>query len=235
MTDSTADDANSTETKPTRRTILGGALAAGLAALSGGAAAQDDDGDDDTGDDDTGGGDDGDDDTGTDDNGDDNGDDDDDCLRLSSSAFDHQGSIPTQYTCDGENASPPLRISGVPDDAEALALVVDDPDAPRDVPFTHWLVWNLPPDATELPEGVPTTETLDDLGGARQGTNGAGEVGYTGPCPPEGTHTYRFRLYALDSSLDLEAGAERQAVVRAVADGALAVALLTGEYSRSDG
>jgi Raf kinase inhibitor-like YbhB/YbcL family protein len=99
------------------------------------------------------------------------------------------------------------------------------------VPFTHWLAWNLPARAGQVPGGVPPAET--GPGGSRQGTNDAGNLGYTGPCPPEGTHTYRFRAYALDAQLGVEAGAQRQAVVRAIADRAIAIALLSGEYSRS--
>jgi len=210
MTESIADD-SSTDTGSTRRTVLGVTVASGLLALGTGPATAQDGGNETGGD---GGA---------------------ECFALSSSAFGVGELIPTEFTCDGENASPPLAVSGVPENAGALALVVDDPDAPRDVPFTHWLAWNLPTDVSEIPRGVPTTETADALGGATQGANDGGDLGYTGPCPPEGTHTYRFRLYALGSELDLEAGAERQSVVRAVADEAVAVALLTGEYSREDG
>lgn len=204
MTDDATTDSNAT-----RRSVLAGTIASGLAGLGAGTAAAQGDGNE------TGGGGGG------------------QCFALSSPAFDHGGEIPTQYTCDGQNTSPPLRVSGVPQGAAALALVVDDPDAPREVPFTHWLAWNLPARTGDVPAGIPPAET--GPGGARQGTNDGGNLGYTGPCPPEGTHTYRFRAYALDAALDVEAGAERQAVVRAIADHAVAVALLTGEYSRGDG
>lgn len=134
-------------------------------------------------------------------------------LSFRTSAFTHGESIPETHTCEGADVSPELTIGDVPDDAAALAVVVDDPDAPTGT-FTHWLLWNLPPDTTEIPEGVAQMETLPELGGARQGENDFGEIGYRGPCPPEGDspHEYRFTLYVLDEELDLEAGALRPAV-----------------------
>ncbi|MFW5938402.1 MAG: YbhB/YbcL family Raf kinase inhibitor-like protein [Halanaeroarchaeum sp.] len=154
-------------------------------------------------------------------------------LTFETSAFDAGGTVPDEYTCSGADVSPPLSIEGVPDDAAALAIVVDDPDAPGGV-FTHWLVWNLPPDTTAIPENVPATETLDDLGGARQGTNDFGEVGYRGPCPPEshGAHAYRFKLFALDNTLDVDPGAEAGAVNGAIDDHRVATAQFTGEFDR---
>lgn len=152
-------------------------------------------------------------------------------LSLSSDAFDDGGSIPEQYTCDGADVSPPLSFDGVPDGTETFALVVDDPDAPRDEPFVHWLLWNLPGDRREIPTDVPAEEDALD---ARQGTNSFGDIGYGGPCPPEGddAHTYRFRLYALDASLDVEAGAERDALESAIEGNVVGEALLEGEYER---
>jgi hypothetical protein len=154
-------------------------------------------------------------------------------FAFETSAFDDGGTIPEQYTCSGADVSPPLSIQGVPDDASALAIVVDDPDAPGGV-FTHWLVWNLPPDTTAIAENVPTTKTLDDLGGARQGTNDFGEVGYRGPCPPKshGAHTYRFKLFALDSTLGVDAGAEAGTVTGPIDDHRVATAQFTGEFDR---
>lgn len=155
-------------------------------------------------------------------------------LSLSTPAFDGGESIPTRFTCDGEDVSPKLALGGVPDDAASLALVVDDPDAPGSDPFVHWLLWNVPPSTTTIPEGVPTTETVEDLGGARQGTNGFDEVGYRGPCPPtsHGAHTYRFQLRALDATLDLAAGAKRPALEDAVSGHVVAETTLTGTYDR---
>ncbi|MEF8788378.1 MAG: YbhB/YbcL family Raf kinase inhibitor-like protein, partial [Planctomycetota bacterium] len=130
-------------------------------------------------------------------------------LELISPAFRDGAEIPTRYTCDGDDVSPPLEISGVPDEAASLALVVDDPDAPGRT-FVHWVAWNIPPDTSELPEGK--------LPAGREGTNSFGETGYGGPCPPEGDgpHTYRFKLHALDAKLDLEAGAGADALYDAM-------------------
>jgi Raf kinase inhibitor-like YbhB/YbcL family protein len=131
---------------------------------------------------------------------------------LSSPAFDAGATIPTKYTCDGEDLSPPLRIRGTQDAVESLALVVDDPDAPSATPFVHWLLWNVPPDTEEVPEDVPQEQTVSALDGAAQGTNDFGEIGYRGPCPPadDGPHTYRFTVLSLDTMLDLDPRADRE-------------------------
>lgn len=128
-------------------------------------------------------------------------------FALKTAAFSNGGEIPRKYTCSGDNVSLPLSWSGVPGNARSLALTVDDPDAPGGA-WTHWLIWNLPASATSLPEGVSAAETLES--GARQGRNDFNRIGYGGPCPPPGRpHRYFFRLYALDSRLDLKAGAGR--------------------------
>ncbi|WP_132057143.1 YbhB/YbcL family Raf kinase inhibitor-like protein [Halorussus amylolyticus] len=133
-------------------------------------------------------------------------------LSFRTSAFTHGESIPEAYTCEGDDRSPELTVGDVPDDAAALAVVVDDPDAPGGT-FTHWLLWNVPPDTVEISEDVPQSEAVPDLDGARQGENDFGELGYRGPCPPEGdTHEYRFTLYVLDEELGVEAGALRPEV-----------------------
>lgn len=154
-------------------------------------------------------------------------------MSLSSSAFEAGRPVPTRYTCDGANESPPLSVAGVPDGTVSLSLVVDDPDAPGD-PYVHWLVWNLPPDVGDVPAGVPASERVDSLDGAVQGTNSSGDVGYTGPCPPksDGAHTYRFTLYALEQDLDLDPGAKRPALAEAMADAVVARTRLTGTYDR---
>ena len=146
-------------------------------------------------------------------------------LDVRSPAFKDGGEIPTQYTCDGEDMSPPLAIEGVPDEASSLALVVDDPDAPGGT-FVHWVMWNIPPDVAavaedEVPEGVT-------------GTNDFGDAAYGGPCPPEGDgpHTYRFKVYALDVELDLERGADADELSHAMEGHVLARGTLTGEYAR---
>jgi len=151
-------------------------------------------------------------------------------LEVKAAAFSNGGEMPARYTCDGEGLSPALTWSGVPPAARTLALVVDDPDAPRGV-FTHWVIWNVPARHAELPEGVPDRDTFAD--GARQGTNDFGRVGYGGPCPPRGRpHRYFFRLYALDSGLKLEAGAGRQRLQEAMNGHVLAQAEWMGTYRR---
>lgn len=146
-------------------------------------------------------------------------------LTLTSPAFDDGGPIPRPFTCDGDNVSPPLRWTGVPEGAVSLALVVDDPDAPRGT-FTHWVVWGLPPSLGELPEGaIP--------GVAHQGRNGFGRDAYGGPCPPgHSTHHYRFELLALSAHLQLEPGASANDLRGAVEGEVLGRAVLTGTYSR---
>lgn len=154
-------------------------------------------------------------------------------FTLTSEAFGDGEPIPERYTADGADVSPPVSVSGVGTSAETLALVVDDPDAPGGT-FVHWLLWNLPADRTTVPEDVPGDETVAALGGARQGTNGFGTVGYRGPAPPAGDdpHTYRFTAYAVDTTLSLAAGAERAGLESALADSVLVTARLTGEYGR---
>ena len=123
-------------------------------------------------------------------------------LTLTSSAFSDGAAIPTKYTCDGDETSPPLQWSGVPDRAMSLALVVDDPDAPDPAApkrrFVHWVLYNIPPDARGLSEGA-TRGKLPP--GALEGSNDFNKRGYGGPCPPIGRHRYFFTLYALDTSL----------------------------------
>mgnify|MGYP006278616503 FL=1 len=145
-------------------------------------------------------------------------------MQLKSSAFADGGSIPSKYTCDGQDISPPLQVSGVPDGAESLALVMDDPDAPTGT-FDHWLVWNVPPDTTDIPEDTEPEGV--------QGRTDFGNLGYGGPCPPSGTHTYRFKLYALDARLDLAEGARKANLESAMEGHILAQAGLNGNYSRS--
>jgi Raf kinase inhibitor-like YbhB/YbcL family protein len=146
-------------------------------------------------------------------------------FRLTSPDFANGASIPSRFTCEGQNISPGLAISGVPAGAKSLLLIVDDPDAPGGT-FTHWLVWNLPPSTTSLPAGsAPST--------ARQGTNDFGTAAYSGPCPPSGTHRYFFRLSALDTTLTLPIGASRRDVDAAIRGHVLASATLMGRYAKT--
>lgn len=155
-------------------------------------------------------------------------------LTVSSEAFEANQPIPKRYTGDGEDVSPPLRWSGVPDGAASLALICDDPDAPMDEPFVHWVLYSLPANVDGLPEGVATEQTLDDPSGARQGKNNFDKVGYGGPAPPpgHGTHHYHFKLYALDTQPDLPPGATKQELLKAIEGHVLAAGELIGTYER---
>lgn len=153
-------------------------------------------------------------------------------LTLSSPAFEEGAAIPVKHTGDGENLSPELRWTGdLPETAQVLALVMDDPDAPGGT-FTHWIVYDIPRSATSLAEGVEPNAMLPDNGG-KQGTNGFGKIGYGGPAPPPGSlHHYRFTLYALDAQTGLEPGAQRSQFDRAVKDHIVAKGELVGTYAR---
>lgn len=148
-------------------------------------------------------------------------------MNLTSPAFENGGPIPSRYTCEGENVSPPLAWSGAPRDARAMALVVDDPDAPAKV-WVHWVLYNLPPDAGMLPEGTRGLEAT-----AREGRNDFGDLGYGGPCPPRGTHRYRFRLFALDGHLEVGEGCTKGELLKAMEGHVLAEAELTGTYGKA--
>ena len=151
-------------------------------------------------------------------------------FAIRSDAFDADQPIPTRFTCDGDDVSPALSWSDVPDGTQSLALIMDDPDAPRGV-FTHWVLFNLPAGARSLPEGVANTERPES--GGIQGRTDFGDIGYGGPCPPPGgPHRYRFTLYALDGLIDLGAGASKQRVLDAVEGHVLAEAQLVGSYQR---
>ena len=164
------------------------------------------------------------------------GDDDDDgaasptpagAVVFTSDAFSPGGEIPLEFSCDGDNVSPPLSWSGLPEGAQSLTLTMDDLDAGG---YVHWVMYDIPPGTMGLAANVPMDETLAD--GSTQGVNSGGEVGYAGPCPPSGEHRYRFRLYALDAEVDLEAGATLADVEAAIADHVLAQSELVGTFSR---
>ncbi len=150
-------------------------------------------------------------------------------LQISSRAFEEGDMIPAQYTCDGENISPPLSFSGVPAQSKSLALICDDPDAQAGT-WTHWLAYDLPPTTPGLAENILAIQTLEN--GAKQGKNDFGTTGYGGPCPPRGTHRYRFKLYALDGLLDLTPEATKAEVMEKMNTHVLAEATLTGTYKR---
>lgn len=155
-------------------------------------------------------------------------------LTLHSSAFDSKESIPRVYTCEGDDLSPPLNWSGLPEEAQSLALIVDDPDAPGRT-FTHWLLFNVPPDRTALPRNLDVDTHFSGTDPMpKEGKNDFGNVGYGGPCPPEGDapHRYVFRLCALDSVLDLKRGANTKILQSAMDGHVLAEAELVGTFQR---
>jgi Raf kinase inhibitor-like YbhB/YbcL family protein len=146
-------------------------------------------------------------------------------MRLTSKAFPDGGEIPSKYTSDGKNISPPLEWAGVPKKARSFALIVEDPDAPSGT-FAHWVIVDLPPTTTDLHEG------LTQLVGGRMGINDWKRAEWAGPAPPKGRHRYMFKLYALDRELGLERPT-KQAVESAIAGHVLAEATLTGTYQRA--
>lgn len=150
-------------------------------------------------------------------------------LQLRSPAYEAGGMIPAKYTCDGENISPPLHWSEVPEQTKTFALIFDDPDAPGKT-WVHWVIYNMPADQRGLDEKVPGTQELDD--GVLQGINDFRKTGYGGPCPPSGTHRYYMKLYALDSKLDLTAGATKEELLKAMHGHIIEQAELIGRYER---
>ncbi|HXF95536.1 MAG TPA: YbhB/YbcL family Raf kinase inhibitor-like protein [Gemmatimonadales bacterium] len=154
-------------------------------------------------------------------------------LALASPAFAEGATIPREYTCDGPDHSPPLAWSGAPAGTRSFTLICDDPDAPGKT-WVHWVLYDLPATITRLPENVPKTETLTQLGGARQGMTDFRRVGYGGPCPPPGKpHRYFFKLYALDTTLGLKPGATKSDVEKGMQGHVLAQAQLMGTYGRA--
>jgi Raf kinase inhibitor-like YbhB/YbcL family protein len=144
-------------------------------------------------------------------------------ITITSSAFQEGGNIPSKFTCDGSDTSPPLQLTGVPSEAKSLVLIADDPDAPSGL-FTHWLVWNIPPQTNSIAEGSAPK-------GVR-GSNDFGKSGYKGPCPPPRTHRYSFKVFALDRELNLRAGAKRSQVDAAMKGHVIAQGELVGRYAR---
>jgi hypothetical protein len=148
-------------------------------------------------------------------------------LAIQSSSFANGGAIPPKFTCDGANISPDLRWTGVPQGTKSLALVMDDPDAP--LGFTHWLLYQIPPETRELPENLAAQGSPHPA----EGKNNFGDIGYGGPCPPGGKpHHYVFRLYALDLDPHLPPGATRKDLAAALKGHVLAEGQITGLYER---
>ena len=152
-------------------------------------------------------------------------------LMLTSEAFASGGTIPTQYTCEGADISPPLMWEGAPDDVQSFALICDDPDAPNGT-WSHWVLYNIPPAKESLAEDIPGDAELP--WGGVHGRNDFGDLGYGGPCPPPGpAHRYYFRLYALDMKIDLPAGATRQQVIDWMRGHIITETELVGRFARS--
>lgn len=142
-------------------------------------------------------------------------------IKVSSTAFAESTEIPAKYTCDGENVSPPLRFDHLPETAKSLALIVDDPDAPAGT-WDHWVVWNMEPEKELSENSVPGEE----------GLNSFKQRHYGGPCPPSGTHRYFFKVYALDSKLDLDKNSGKKDLEKAMEGKILAAGELMGVYSK---
>ncbi len=151
-------------------------------------------------------------------------------MDLKSSAFQRGGDIPRKYTCDGTDLSPPLKWEGAPSGTTSCALIADDPDAPVGT-WVHWVLYDLPADTKELPEGLQRSENLPQ--GGKQGINDFKKIGYGGPCPPPGpAHRYFFKLYALGASTNLKPGATKQELLEAMKGHILAETELIGRYKR---
>ncbi|WP_048151308.1 YbhB/YbcL family Raf kinase inhibitor-like protein [Palaeococcus ferrophilus] len=153
-----------------------------------------------------------------------------DSLKVSS-VFGDGEVIPVKYTCDGIDVNPPLYLEGLSDEAVSVAIIVDDPDAPFGT-FTHWVAWNLPP-VKEIPEALPKNGTVSSPISFSQGRNDFGRTGYNGPCPPRGKpHHYRFKVYVLDTMLDLKPGATKKELERAMEGHVIQKGELVGLYAR---
>jgi Raf kinase inhibitor-like YbhB/YbcL family protein len=152
-------------------------------------------------------------------------------LQLTSSSFQPEGNIPSQFTCEGKDISPELTWKNPPAGTKSFALIVHDPDAPVSGGFTHWVVYNLPANVAHIAQDAPKAEKLP--GGGIQGKNDFGQVGYQGPCPPSGTHRYYFYLYALDTELNLQSGAGKNDVEKAIKGHVLEKAEFMGKYKKS--
>jgi len=158
-------------------------------------------------------------------------------LEITSTAFMQGQPIPKKYTGEGMDVSPPLSWSNVPENAKELVLICDDPDAPTAEPWVHWVLYKIPAKAKGLPEGIPRQARLKEPPGALQGKNSWPEgdaIGYQGPMPPRGhgVHHYYFKLYAIDSALDIEPSLPKNTIMKNIRDHILAEGVLMGTYER---
>ena len=150
-------------------------------------------------------------------------------ITVTSSAFTEGSMIPSKYTCDGKDISPPLKWKGAPAETKSFAIISDDPDAPMGT-WVHWVMWNIPADLNELTENVPPDKDLPN--GSKQGITDFRRPGYGGPCPPSGTHRYYFKVYALDTKLDIPSVATKADLVKTMSGHILAEGQLMGKYKR---
>ncbi len=145
-------------------------------------------------------------------------------MKLTSVAFANEEKIPVEFTCDGKKINPPFSISGVPEGTKSLAMIVDDPDAPAGT-FTHWVIWNIDAGTKEILSGqIPPK--------SQEGTNSAGRIGYTPPCPPSGSHRYFFTLFALDTTIGLDGKAKKADLEAAMKGHIMEQTNLIGSYAR---
>jgi Raf kinase inhibitor-like YbhB/YbcL family protein len=150
-------------------------------------------------------------------------------IQITSPAFKEGEMIPSKYTCDGKNISPPLEWSGAPVNTKSFALIMDDPDAPGGT-FVHWVIYNIPASQQNLSENIPAVNKLSN--GILQGKNSAQRIGYFGPCPPGGIHRYIFKLYCLDTNLNLVSGITKADLLKAMEGHILVQCQLMGTYTR---
>ncbi len=151
-------------------------------------------------------------------------------IIVKSDSFSDGGMIPAKYTCDGANISPQLSWDNAPKDTKSFVLICEDPDAPMGT-FTHWILYDIPADVHELPENLPKDKVLPN--GAKQGIADFKKIGYGGPCPPSGTHRYYFKLYSLDTLLNLEPGLKKEDILKAMNGHILAQGQIMGKYTRT--
>jgi len=151
-------------------------------------------------------------------------------MQLTSTAFSPGAQIPRRYSCEGENINPELSWQNVPPGTKAFVLTVHDPDAPRAGGYTHWVLYNIPAQSHQITENVPRQQSIKGIG--LQGKNDSGTVGYTGPCPPSGRHSYFFRLFALDEEISIAPGATHREVAEKMGKHILDRAELMGTYSK---
>jgi hypothetical protein len=151
-------------------------------------------------------------------------------MEIKSPSFKQEEMIPAKYTCDGQNISPPLSWSGAPEKTKSFALICDDPDAPVGL-WVHWVLFDIPATVNALPENVSRSEEITGLG--KNGKNTSKRFGYDGPCPPDGMHRYYFKLYALDTMLNLKPGLTKDELLAEMKSHILAEAELMGRYNRT--